>query len=145
MIVFVEPRADSNEDAHWFSAAEPVHRQLRPNLPTDYCGRIAEIAANGGKLLLAVEDKQVLGIALWRLIENTYEGRRLYVDDLITDEAQRSKGIGHALLGYLENRAHALGCNVLALDSGVQRQRAHHFYFREGLHVAAFSFRKDLV
>jgi hypothetical protein len=35
-------------------------------------------------------------------------------------------------------------CGVLALDSGVQRQGAHRFYFREGMHVASFSFKKVL-
>lgn len=144
MIVFIEPQPDRTEDVHWLNAAEPVHRQLRPDLPANYCARLAEIAANGGRLLLAVEGTQVLGVALWRIIENTYEGRRLYVDDLITDENQRSQGIGHALLNFLDTRARTLGCQVLALDSGVQRQRAHHFYFREGLHIASFSFRKGL-
>ena len=40
--------------------------------------------------------------------------------------------------------AKALGCSALTLDSGVQRQRAHHFYFREGMHIASFSFKKAL-
>lgn len=144
MITFVEPQPDCPDDAEWLKAAEPIHRQLRPAIPTDYRKRLAEIAGNGGRLILAVEGKQVLGVALWRLVENTYEGRRLYVDDLITDEAARSQGVGHLLLEFLAQRAQALSCNVLALDSGVQRQRAHHFYFREGMHIASFSFKKDL-
>ena len=144
MIVFIEPQPDRAADAGWLDAAEPVHRQLRPALPADYRGRLVEIFANGGRLLLASQDGNVLGLALWRLIENTYEGRRLYVDDLITDEAQRSQGIGQALLDYLQNRGRELGCDVLALDSGVQRQRAHRFYFREGMHIASFSFKKGL-
>lgn len=144
MITFIEPRPDSQEDAHWFSAAEPVHRQLRPNLPADYRARIAEIAANGGRLLLAVESESVLGVALWRVVENTVDVRQLFVNDLIIDETTRSQGVGHALLDFLQQRAKALNCKALALDSGVQRQRAHHFYFREGLHIASFSFKKGL-
>ena len=144
MIVCIEPQPAQEKDAHWFMAAEAVHRQLRPALPADYRTRLAEIAANGGKLLMAVSGEQVLGLALWRLIENTYEGRRLYIDDLVTDEAMRGQGVGRTLLSFLEKRALALNCNVLALDSGVQRQRAHHFYFREGMHIASFSFKKGL-
>jgi hypothetical protein len=79
------------------------------------------------------------------VIENTYEGRRLYVDDLVSDESRRSQGGGKLLLDWLEVKARSLGCDVLALDSGVQRERAHRFYFREGMSVSSFGFRKTLL
>ncbi len=128
----------------WLRRAEGVHRQLRTTLPADYAGRLAQVFANGGRLAVAVEGEAVAGVALWRLIENTYEGLRLYVDDLVTDETQRSRGVGKALLGHLENKARQLGCDVLALDSGAQRASAHKFYFREGMHIPGFCFRKNL-
>ncbi len=131
-------------EAAWLGRAEAVHRQLRTALPADYAARLAQVFANGGRLAVAAEGETVAGVALWRLIENTYEGRRLYVDDLVTDAAQRSRGVGKALLGHLENKARGLGCNVLALDSGAQRAAAHKFYFREGMHIPGFCFRKDL-
>ena len=132
----VEPR--------WLALAEPLHRQLRPQLPADYAGRLAQVIANGARLLLAVDGAEVIGLALWRLLENTYEGRRLYVDDLVSDERRRSQGVGRMLLDWLEARARMLDCDVLALDSGVQRQPAHRFYFREWMHIPAFCFRKAL-
>jgi hypothetical protein len=66
------------------------------------------------------------------------------VDDLVTDEARRSRGVGRALLAHLEEKARKLGCDVLALDSGAQRAAAHKFYFREGMHIPGFCFRKTL-
>ncbi|GGP21238.1 GNAT family N-acetyltransferase [Silvimonas iriomotensis] len=131
-------------EAHWFARAQPVHVQLRPNLPADYTGRLAVIAHNGGRLIAVTQNDQVLGLALWRLIENTYEGRRLYVDDLVTDATVRSTGVGKKMLDWLETKARAQGCDVLALDSGVQRTLAHKFYFREGLHIPSFNFKKAL-
>ena len=128
----------------WLGRAEAVHRQLRTALPQDYAGRLAQVFANGGRLAVAAEGEAVLGVALWRLIENTYEGRRLYVDDLVTDAARRSRGIGKRLLGHLEDKARQFGCDVLALDSGAQRAAAHKFYFREGMHIPGFCFRKEL-
>lgn len=128
----------------WLGRAEAVHRQLRTALPADYVGRLGHVFANGGRLALAAEGEAVLGVALWRLIENTYEGRRLYVDDLVTDASRRSQGVGRALLGHLEDKARRLGCDVLALDSGAQRAAAHKFYFREGMHIPGFCFRKNL-
>lgn len=125
-------------------SAEVVHRQLRSMLPSDYVARMREVFANGARMLVMVNDSQVVSVAIWRLIENTYEGLRLYVDDLVTDEKERSKGIGKLLLQHLESKARLLGCNVLTLDSGVQRIAAHKFYFREGMHIPSFCFRKSL-
>ena len=128
----------------WLGRAEGVHRQLRTGLPADYAGRLRSVFANGGRMTVAVETAEVRGVALWRVIENTYEGRRLYVDDLVTDQAQRSRGIGRCLLRHLEQKATEFQGDVLALDSGTQRTDAHRFYFREGLVIPAFSFRKTL-
>jgi GNAT superfamily N-acetyltransferase len=123
--------------------AESVHRELRPQLPADYIARMRVIFAGGACMCVALDD-EVVGIALWRLIENTYEGKRLYVDDLVTHAPMRSKGVGKQLLTHLEQQARLLNCDVLALDSGVQRGVAHKFYFREGMQVSSFSFRKIL-
>ena len=131
-------------DPQWLARAETVHRQLRPNLPADYASRMAVIFASGARMTVVVQNKAVLCVALWRVIENTYEGRRLYVDDLVSDENRRSQGAGQTLLTALESRAKTLNCDVLALDSGVQRARAHRFYFREAMHIASFCFKKDL-
>lgn len=130
--------------AGWLAKAEAVHRQLRPNLPDDYCARMTAIFANGGRMAVVVDGEAVLAVSIWRVIENTSEGRRLYVDDLVSDDAHRSQGVGKCLLGWLEQKAVSLGCDVLALDSGVQRAGAHRFYFREGMHIPAFCFRKAL-
>jgi GNAT superfamily N-acetyltransferase len=128
----------------WLGRAEGVHRQLRTGLAADYAGRLRAVFANGARMSLATEHEAVRGVALWRVVENTYEGRRLYVDDLVTDQAHRSRGIGRILLHHMEQKARELKCDVLALDSGTQRTDAHRFYFREGLVIPAFSFRKIL-
>ncbi len=128
----------------WLARAEGVHRQLRPDLPAAYAGRLREVFANGGRMAVVAEDGEVCALALWRLIENTYEGRRLYVDDLVTDAARRSRGFGKLLLEWLQAKAARLGCDVIALDSGAQRAAAHKFYFREGMHIPGFCFRKNL-
>lgn len=131
-------------EPRWLAAAERVHRQLRERLPAGYAARMAQVFSGGARMLVAGESGEVRALALWRLIENTYEGRRLYVDDLVTDAAHRGRGLGGALLGALEARARLLGCDVLALDSGVQRADAHRFYMRAGMSIASFSFRKTL-
>ena len=124
--------------------AEPVHRQLRPDLPADYLGRMRQIFAAGAEMCVAVIDDAVVGVAVFRSYENTHAGKRFYVDDLVTDEAYRSSGVGHALLGFLERLARARGGDSIDLDSGTHRTRAHRFYFREGYVIPSFVFKKQL-
>jgi GNAT superfamily N-acetyltransferase len=128
----------------WLAAAEPLHRDLRPQLPADYAATMARVFASGGRLIVAAHDDAAVGLAVWRVLENTMFGRFLYVDDLVTDSALRSRGVGKALLSRCEAIAGELGCREFVLDSGVQRAQTHRFYFREGLVVRAFNFGKTL-
>jgi GNAT superfamily N-acetyltransferase len=73
-------------------------------------------------------------------MEMLYCGRILSVDDLVTDETMRSKGLGKALLDWLTREARSLGCGQLHLDSGLHRLDAHRFYERESLTKTAFHF-----
>ena len=133
----------SPSDVELLRSAERVHRQLRPHLG-DYVARVNEVIADGCEMAVAVREGRVLGVTLFRLVERTHSGRELYCDDLVTDETERSTGVGHALIEYMERIARERGCDTFALDSGVQRARAHRFYFREGLAVSSFHFVKKL-
>lgn len=130
-------------EPQWLSSAERVHRQLRPQLPVDYPEKMRQVFRDGGEMCLAVRADRVVGVAIFREFENTHIGRRFYVDDLVTDESERSTGAGRALIAYLEKVARDRGCPGMDLESGTHRTRAHRFYFREGFFVTAFSFRKE--
>ncbi len=128
----------------WLKAAEPVHRQLRPNLPTDYVGRMKEVFASGAEMLVVTDETDVLGVCVFRVTEKTHYGREIYCDDLITNEHKRSGGVGKKMLDALNEIGAARNCDHLCLDSGTQRQKAHRFYFREGMTITAFHFVKPL-
>ena len=130
-------------EPQWLSAAERVHRQLRPHLPADYPEKMSHVFRDGGEMCLAVRADRVVGVAVFREFDNTHIGRRFYVDDLVTDEAERSTGVGRTLIAYLEKVARNRGCSGFDLESGTHRTRAHRFYFREDFFITAFSFRKE--
>ncbi len=131
------------QEPQWLAAAERVHRQLRPQLPADYADKMRCVFRDGGEMCLVVRDERVAGVAVFREFENTHIGRRFYVDDLVTDESERSTGAGRALIEYLGKVARDRGCPGLDLESGTHRTRAHRFYFREDFFITAFSFRKE--
>lgn len=130
-------------------AAIPVHRQLRPMLPEDagaYGQTLRRVFAGGARMKVATDAQgQVRGVALWRVYENTYEGRRLYLDDLVADEAHRSRGVGKRLLDACEATARDMGCAHFALDSGTWRTQAHKLYFREGFVISSFHFTRTVA
>jgi GNAT superfamily N-acetyltransferase len=131
--------------ADWLARAEALHRQLRPHLPVDYAAKMQTVFAGGGRMRVATDGDRVQGVAVWRLVENTAEGRIVYIDDLVTDELRRSTGVGRTLFRSIEATALGLGCGKLTLDAGTQRQRAHTFYFREGMTITSFHFGKTLT
>ncbi len=131
-------------EPEWLARAEVVHRQLRPQLPEAYAAKMQRVFDDGARMSIATTEREVVGVAVFRIHENTFDGVQMYVDDLVTDESQRSRGIGKALLRHLEDAARGAGCAKLNLDSGTQRQQAHRFYFREGMVVTSFHFAKPL-
>lgn len=128
----------------WLARAEGVHRQLRDRLPADYAATMRRVFAGGGRMCVAARGERVLGVAVYRIHENTAYGLKLYLDDLVTDADACSSGVGAALLRHCGQLARAAGCAVVTLDSGTQRHRAHRFYLREGFEIVSFSFRKTL-
>lgn len=129
----------------WLERAESVHRQLRPQLPQDYADKMRRVFSDGGRMCVAAHDDAVVGVGVYRIHENTFDGVQMYVDDLIADESRRSQGIGKALMEHLQETARDAGCRTFNLDSGTQRQQAHKFYFREGMVVTSFHFAKPLA
>ena len=99
----------------------------------------------GLRFLAACDDGRCVAVAGWRIVNGTSTIRKLYIDDLVTDEAFRSSGCGHVLLEELERRAVDAGCTSIELDSGVQRFDAHRFYLRERMDIVAHHFAKSLT
>ncbi len=122
-----------------------VLRHLRTDLTLP---QLREIYAEGfdqGLRFTAVDHEgRIVAVAGWRLVACTTVGRRLYIDDLVTDPQVRSAGHGKLLLAELERRAREAGCRVLDLDSGVHRGAAHRFYFRERMTITAYHFTLPL-
>lgn len=133
----LEPRSDAE-----ILATYEVMRQLRPHLAReDYVRQIRRLMDQEGYRLVAlVEGGDVRAVAGYRYMEMLYCGRFLYVDDLITDEAARSRGFGRQLLSWLKDLARSQGCSELQLDSATHRDAAHRFYQREGMEKTCYHF-----
>ncbi len=127
------------------AATYPVMRQLRPHLEEEgYVERVGRMRGEGYRLAAVLDDGRVRCVAGFRVRDFLYTGKHLYVDDLVTDEHTRSGGHGKLMLDWLADEARRSGCGQLHLDSGVQREGAHRFYFREGMRISSYHFIKEI-
>jgi len=123
----------------------PIMAQLRPRLTgEEFLGRIRRQQEAGCHLAFLEEAHEIRSVATYRLLENLAWGRFLYVDDLVTAEAVRSRGWGQQLFEWLVGEARNQGCDQLHLDSGVQRFGAHRFYLRRGMDITCHHFALKL-
>ncbi len=94
----------------------------------------------GYQVAYVESDGEVLCVAGFVVGMKLAWGKHIYVDDLVTAAAHRSRGAGALMISWLETHARRIGCNQLHLDSGVQRFDAHRFYLRERFNIGSHHF-----
>ncbi|MBI3561166.1 MAG: GNAT family N-acetyltransferase [Gammaproteobacteria bacterium] len=128
------------------AACYPVMRELRPHIAEDqFLSRVRNQETAGYRLAFVQESDGLVAVAGFRVGENLAWGRFLYVDDLVTLPAHRSKGYGAKLLAWLKEHAKKEGCVQFHLDSGTQRKDAHRFYEREGMTMNSLHFAENIT
>lgn len=90
---------------------------------------------------------QVLGTFALLIMDNlAHRGApSAVVEDVVVDAAQRSHGIGAAMMRHAMDAARARGCYKLTLSSNLSRERAHEFYRALGFEQHGLSFRVPLT
>jgi GNAT superfamily N-acetyltransferase len=127
--------------------AFPAMRELRTQL-TDVAAFVRVVdevqRAQGYRLVGSFEDGEADAVAIagFRTGTSLAWGRYLYVDDLVTREAYRSRGHAGALMAWLLDEARGAGCDSFHLDSGTERHDAHRFYLSHGLRITGFHFTR---
>ncbi len=66
------------------------------------------------------------------------------VEDMIVSPAVRGRGVGKAVLDWIAAEARTRGIRRLFLESGVDNERAHAFFEREGFRPASVVMMKSL-
>jgi GNAT superfamily N-acetyltransferase len=127
-------------------ACYELMRQLRPHLKSqeEFIARWRRQSADGYRPVALWDEGKPVALAGYRITENLVHGKFLYVDDLISDQSARSRGLGAQLLDKLKAEGRARGCNKLVLDTGLDNFLAHRFYFRQGLLAQALRFNIPL-
>lgn len=102
------------------------------------------ISLNNYKMVALFEDKKMLAVCGYWLASMLYCGLYLQASNLVVTQEMRSQGLGKKILNFLEEKAKALKCKKLVLDSYTENKKSHPLYFRENFYIRGFHFMKDL-
>jgi len=106
-----------------------VLKQLRTHLDEQSFFELYEEMKKEGYQVIGLEENGVtVAVAGIIILTNLYNGKHVFVYDLVTDESKRSSGHGKQLLDYLYEYGKKHGCQLVTLQSGLQRIDAHRFY-----------------
>ncbi len=83
-------------------------------------------------LLLARLSGRVVGMATLGLLLGPSVGRKIYLDDFVTDPTIRGKGVGSKLWEAMLDWGRQHGADKLEFTSHSSRQAAHAFYVAKG-------------
>ena len=110
--------------------AFPVMKQLRTHLnEAGYLRLVKEaIQKEGYKLAALYKNETIVAVTGFMPMITLYNGRFIWVCDLVTDAGHRSQGYGRALLNYVHQWAKENDYDLVSLSSGLQRVDAHRFY-----------------
>jgi GNAT superfamily N-acetyltransferase len=130
------------------SATFSVMSQLRPKLQKSKYVDLIHNLENTEKyqLTAVISNNDCIATAGYRIIRSLFTNGEatMYINDLVTDAAQQGKGIGKFLFAFLKQKAKALNCKTITLDSGNQRIDAHHFYEQQGMQKVGLNFSMSL-
>jgi GNAT superfamily N-acetyltransferase len=112
------------------AGAFPLMRALRDRLREEaFLAEIRRQQVEGYRLYGGFDGERLVCLAGVRRSHTLSRGEHLFVDDLVTLEAERGKGRGAAMLRWLGERARAEGLARIYLDS---RATAKGFYEKQG-------------
>jgi len=125
----------------------PLMKELRPHLSIEEFLSIYHDAHQADQYEIAAleKDGQLLALMGYRVMTDFVRGRHLYIDDLVSTEKIRSKGLGAQLLLHAEQIAQHKNCKILRLCTGIENERGVKFYEKNGWTKRAFAYVKKLT
>lgn len=110
--------------------AFPVMKQLRTHLDVEEYLQLVEEAVEKEdyKMAALYDNGKIVAVTGFMPMITLYNGRSVWVSDLVTDGENRSKGYGEVLLTFVHDWAKEQGYDLVSLSSGFQRVDAHRFY-----------------
>lgn len=110
--------------------AYPIMKQLRTSLDLQAYLELVEEATIKEKyqLVALYVDGSIVALCGFMPMITLYNGRFIWICDLVTSSLDRSNGFGATILKYVQEWAIKNDYSTISLSSGLQRIDAHRFY-----------------
>lgn len=89
-------------------------------------------------------DNKLIGISSGWITVRLYSGKQLEIDNVIVNSSMQSKGYGSKFIKEIELWAKENACKTIELNTYVQNDRSHKFYFKQGFNILGFHFQKKI-
>lgn len=86
----------------------------------------------------------LIGVSSGWITVRLYSGKQLEIDNVIINSTIQSKGYGKFFINEIESWAITNNCKTIELNTYVQNNRSHKFYFNQGYSILGFHFQKHL-
>lgn len=97
-------------------------------------------------MIIAIDNDTIVGIATLSIIMGPIVKKIAYLEDFVTDQTYRGKGVGSAIWEAILSWSKEKGCTELNFTSGQGREAARAFYQRRGAKIYGTNFfRKTIV
>ncbi len=128
----IQVRIAESADPELVQALTALLPQLSRSAPPPTAEQLDRIIADPATtLFVAEEDGRILGTLTLAAFEIP-TGRRAWIEDVVTDEAARGRGVGAALVDAALAAAAAWGAHTVDLTSRPDREAANRLYVRLG-------------
>jgi ribosomal protein S18 acetylase RimI-like enzyme len=122
-------------DAELIAAFERLIPQLSRSNPPPTAAELEAIVSSAASILLVARDPDQDGAIVGSLTLVLFRiptGVRAWIEDVVTDEAARGRGVGEAMNRAAIERARQAGAKTVDLTSRPSREAANRLYQRIG-------------
>ncbi len=88
---------------------------------------------------------ELIGVSSGWITVRLYSGRQLEIDNFIINSKLHSKGYGKLFITELEAWAKQNNCVTIELNTYIQNERSHKFYFNQDYKILGFHFQKSII
>ncbi len=121
-------------------------QQLNPDIPISKLKerQLKMFEFENYKCFGLFDGKQLVGLSSGWITVKLYSGKQLEVDNVVVDNTIQSKGLGSVMMKEIELWVKENDCETIELNTYIQNDRSHKFYFNQGYKILGFHFQKQL-
>lgn len=90
------------------------------------------------------DQDHLVGLTSCWTTSKVYSGKQLEVDNVIIDKSFQSRGYGKIFFELIEQWAKENGYKSVELNTYIENDRSHKFYFNQGYKIGGYHFLKAL-